>query len=191
MKFYSVAPGLNFYTGCSNKFEQNSQAKKSKYVHAVWKSQKKSHLTMRAKRAMLTFWIDKNKLKMPNIVHFGEFSKIWSLQSTLLPDRSVLIGQNLVENDKIQEFKCDILSDFQSMWQCWKLLQKVSFHRLTQQNRRIITLEVKVQRRPFWVIFIIHTLWSNTWWWSLLLYSNRNVSLTPSVVTLARIYQTI
>ena len=112
MKFYSVAPGLNFYTGCSNKFEQNSQAKKSKYVHAVWKSQKKSHLTMRAKRAMLTFWIDKNKLKMPKIVHFGEFLKIWSLRSTLLPDRSVLIGQKLEENAKIKKLWALVLNFF-------------------------------------------------------------------------------
>ena len=35
---------------------------------------------------------------------------------TVLPDRSVLIGQKLVENAKIQKFKCDILSNFQTMW---------------------------------------------------------------------------
>ena len=34
----------------------------------------------------------------------------------MLPDRSVLIGQKLVENAKIQKFKCDILSNFQTMW---------------------------------------------------------------------------
>ena len=33
----------------------------------------------------------------------------------MLPDRSVLIGQKLVENAKIQKFKCDILDDFQTM----------------------------------------------------------------------------
>ena len=31
----------------------------------------------------------------------------------MLPDRSVLIGQKLVENAQIQKFKCDILGDFQ------------------------------------------------------------------------------
>ena len=30
----------------------------------------------------------------------------------MLPDRSVLIGQKLVENAKIEKFKCDILADF-------------------------------------------------------------------------------
>ena len=34
---------------------------------------------------------------------------------TVLPDRSVLIGQKLVENAKIKKLKCDILSNFQAM----------------------------------------------------------------------------
>ena len=34
---------------------------------------------------------------------------------TVLPDRSVLIGQKLVENAKNEKFKCDILSNFQTM----------------------------------------------------------------------------
>ena len=34
----------------------------------------------------------------------------------MLPDLSVLIGQNLVENAKIHKFKCDILINFQTMW---------------------------------------------------------------------------
>ena len=34
----------------------------------------------------------------------------WSKK--MLPDRSVLIGQKLVENDKIKELKCDIFDDF-------------------------------------------------------------------------------
>jgi len=33
----------------------------------------------------------------------------------VLPDRSVLIGQKLVENAKMPKFKCDILGDFQTM----------------------------------------------------------------------------
>ena len=50
-------------------------------AHVVWKSQNKYHSTFRAKRAMLTFWMDKSKLKMPKMVHLGEFLKIWSLRS--------------------------------------------------------------------------------------------------------------
>ena len=33
----------------------------------------------------------------------------------MLPDWSLLIGQKLVENAKIKNFKCDILSYFQTM----------------------------------------------------------------------------
>ena len=54
---------------------------KASNVHGVWKSQKKSHSTLRAKRAMFTFWVDKSYLKMPKIVHFGEFLKTWSKRS--------------------------------------------------------------------------------------------------------------
>ena len=35
----------------------------------------------------------------------------------MFPDKSILIGQKLVKNAKIEKFKCDILSDFQTLWQ--------------------------------------------------------------------------
>ena len=48
---------------------------------------------------------------------------------TVLPDRSVLIGQKLVENAKIEKLKWYILSDFQTMWlllkQVWKHLHAI------------------------------------------------------------------
>ena len=44
------------------------------------------------------------------------FWKSEACGQTVLPDRSVLIGQKLVENAKIKKFKCDILSNFQTMW---------------------------------------------------------------------------
>ena len=47
------------------------------------------------------------------MVHFW---KPEACSQTMLPDRSILIGQKLVENAKIQKFKCDILSNFQTMW---------------------------------------------------------------------------
>ena len=34
----------------------------------------------------------------------------------MLPDRSLLIGQKLLKNAKIQRIKCDILSNFQTMY---------------------------------------------------------------------------
>ena len=50
---------------------------------------------------------------MSKKVNFGEFfgePEAWGKK--MLPDRSVLIGQKLVENDKIKELKCDIFDDF-------------------------------------------------------------------------------
>ena len=46
----------------------------------------------------------------------ASFWKLEACGQTVLPDRSVLIGQKLVEKAKIQKFKCDILSNFQTMW---------------------------------------------------------------------------
>ena len=48
--------------------------------------------------------------------NFGEFWKPEACDQTVLPDRSVLIEQKLVENAKIQIFKQDMLGDFQTMW---------------------------------------------------------------------------
>ena len=45
------------------------------HVHGVSKSQKKSHSTLRAKRAMFTFRVEKSSLKMPKMVNFDEFLK--------------------------------------------------------------------------------------------------------------------
>ena len=39
----------------------------------------------------------------------------------MLPDSSLLVGQKLEENAKIELFKCDILGNFQTM--CLKLMQ--------------------------------------------------------------------
>ena len=43
---------------------------------------------------------------------------------TVLPDMSVLIGQKLVRKAKIEKFKCDILSNFQTMCTVGKYNQK-------------------------------------------------------------------
>ena len=47
------------------------------------------------------------------MVQFGEFLKK-AYSQTVLPDRSVLLGQKLVENAKIEKFEYDILSNFQT-----------------------------------------------------------------------------
>ena len=49
------------------------------------------------------------------MVNLVEFLKSEACGQTVLPDRSVLKGQKLVENAKIKKFKCDILGDFQTL----------------------------------------------------------------------------
>ena len=74
-------------------------------VHGVWKSQKKSHSTLQAKRATFSFWVDKSELKMPKMVHFGEFLKTWSLRSNSVT-RQVSFNRTKIggkcQNSKIQ-----------------------------------------------------------------------------------------
>ena len=43
----------------------------------------------------------------------GPFWRVCS--QTVLPDRSLLLGQKLFECAKIEKFKCDILTDFQTI----------------------------------------------------------------------------
>ena len=74
--------------------------------HGVWKSQKRSHSTLRAKRATFTFWLDKSWLKRPKWSILARFWKPEACGQTVLPDKSILKGQKLAENAKIQ--KCDI-----------------------------------------------------------------------------------
>ena len=60
---------------------------------------------------------------MPKWSILASFWKPEASGQTVLPDRSVLIGQKLVENAKIEKFKCDILSNFWTMW-CVQQQQK-------------------------------------------------------------------
>ena len=45
----------------------------------------------------------------------ASFWKPKACGQTELPDRSVFIGQKLVENAKIEKFKCEISGDFQTL----------------------------------------------------------------------------
>ena len=60
----------------------------------------------------------------------------------MLPDRSVLIGQKLVENAKIQKFKCDILSDFQTLWSTIRVLSFMQ--QLNELNRTIFGAKIQI-----------------------------------------------
>ena len=98
-------------------FHNDKSIKDITYCATVFeKSPKKSHLTLRAKRATFTFLVDKKSLKMPKIVNFwGVFENLKFTVKTVLPDRSIFISQKLVENAKIEKFKCDIFSNFQTL----------------------------------------------------------------------------
>ena len=46
------------------------------------------------------------------MVKFASFWKPEACGQTLLPDKSILVGQKLMENAKIEKFECDILGNF-------------------------------------------------------------------------------
>ena len=50
------------------------------------------------------------------MVHFGEFLKTWSLRSNIVTRQVSFNRTKMVENANIQKFKCDILSNFKTMW---------------------------------------------------------------------------
>ena len=57
--------------------KKNDGTPPNRKEHSVWKSQKKSHSTLRAKRATFTFWVEKSSSKLPKMVNFGDFSETW------------------------------------------------------------------------------------------------------------------
>ena len=60
---------------------------------------------------------------MLKMVYFAKFLNSEACgQTVLLPDKSILIGQKLVENAKIKKFKCDILSNFDTMCMTLQLM---------------------------------------------------------------------
>ena len=82
--------------------------------HTVWKSQKKSHSTLKAKLI--------ENAKMVNL------SSVWNLEAcgqTLLPDRSILKGQKRAKNAKMDKFKWYIFVDFKTLW-CGTLVELFS-----------------------------------------------------------------
>ena len=62
------------------------------------------------KNSNATFWVDKSSLQS-----LASFWKPKACGQTVLPDRTILIGQKMVENAKNKKFKCDILGDFQTL----------------------------------------------------------------------------
>ena len=88
----------------------------------------------------------------------ASFWKPEACGQTVLPDWSVLIGQKLVENAKIKEIKCDILSNFQTTWSLYfwhSLLQRFDIEvKLIWLLK--LSLTVRVMR------FVLGSLWTNS-----------------------------
>ena len=77
----------------SDRYSPTVSGHVSVVMHGVWKLQKKSHSTLWAKRATFTK-VHKNA---KNLASLG---KLEAGGRTALPDRSMLIGQKLIENAK-------------------------------------------------------------------------------------------
>ena len=65
------------------------------FFHGVWKSEKKVAFNI-ASEVKFTFWVDKSLLKMPKMVHFGEFFENWSLQSNSATRQVTFIRTKIV-----------------------------------------------------------------------------------------------
>ena len=59
--------------------------------------------------------MDKKFIKNAKNSQFGDFLKTEVCGQTVLADMSILMGQKLVENAKIEKFKFDILRNFQTL----------------------------------------------------------------------------
>ena len=93
--------------GNKSNFEFLFQKKKNNLTWRIYQkrytvSKKKSQSILRAKQATFTIRLDKILFIKPE-----------TCDQTMLPDKSLLIGQTLVWKAKIQKFRCDILSYFQ------------------------------------------------------------------------------
>ena len=77
-------------------------------LHGVWKSQRKS-LIQQCERSELRLHFKRTKVP-----------KLETYSQTVLPDMSILIGQKLLDNAKIEK-NCEILSDFQTLWASYVL----------------------------------------------------------------------
>ena len=81
---------------------------------------------------------------MPKMVNLGSVWKNHNVAfcQTVLPDRSILIRQKLVENAKIKKLQCDILCNVQTLWRTfsWGHINYEGISRLCPKGRLEIWL---------------------------------------------------
>ena len=83
----------------------------------VFENHRKS-LIQHCERSELYVYILSGQKLIKKCQKWSNLASFWKPEAcgqTELPDRSTLIGQKLVENAKVQKFKCDILGDFQTL----------------------------------------------------------------------------
>ena len=105
------------------------------------------------------------------MVNLASFWKPEACGQTVLPDRSLLIGQKLAENAKIQKFKCDILSNFQTMWRhpdSRTIIQKLNSSQvdLVLSNLKMSSLRPWnsfKQKHHRLHLFHLHSMWRCRW----------------------------
>ena len=74
---------------------------------------------MKNAKSLILHHCERSELKVQKFIknakngRFGELFE--NVKITVLPDRSILIEQKLVESAKIEILKCDIFGDFQTM----------------------------------------------------------------------------
>ena len=73
---------------------------------------------------------------------------------TELPERSAVIGQKMVENAKIEKFKCYILGDYQTL--CTILIELYLYVYVIRQSVYYFQLNAQENlSRQFWLFYAI------------------------------------
>ena len=86
---------------------------------------------------------------------WASFWKPEACGQTVLPDRSVLMGQKLVENAKTKKFKCDILRNFQTMISTILLRKFKLYFSLKKFTKNVNSPQfVRQFMLPLWVLRI-------------------------------------
>ena len=96
---------------------------KQRKMHSVWKSQKKSHSILRAKRATYTFWVDKIELEMPKIINLDEILKIsnetfWVIFKHCAKERLLCKSFTVIESpQKRRKYRKSFISVLLCSWE--------------------------------------------------------------------------
>ena len=137
---------IGFFFSCLSIFPKSL----GKFFHSVGKSQKKSHSILRAKRATFTVLVDKSSRKMTILASFWEkhvvkqcyqtsqfwLGKKWWKTPKLdnWNDTFLVISKHCYTNSVTRQvtfnetkFKCDILSNFQTLWKFFKSMSRIQY----------------------------------------------------------------